>query len=59
METFIKRQNIQYFMETTQKVGADFRVTIPSTIRKVMHISIDDVVVIDIKDVIRPEGKNE
>jgi len=44
-------------METTQKVGADFRVTIPSTIRKVMNINVDDVVVIEIKEVIKKEEK--
>jgi len=44
-------------METTQKVGKDFRIIIPGPIRRVMNIDVDDDVVIDIKEVIRKEEK--
>jgi len=40
-------------METTQKVGKDGRVSIPSTIRQVMSIETDDVVTIDVIKVVK------
>ena len=42
-------------METTQNVGEDFRVIIPSPIRRVMNIDVHDDVVIDVKEVIKKE----
>ena len=38
-------------METTQLVGEDFRVTVPSNIRKVMEIERGDYITLDIKDI--------
>lgn len=40
-------------METTQKVGKDGRVSIPSTVRQVMNIETDDVVIIDVIKVVK------
>ena len=38
-------------METTQLVGEDFRITVPSNVRKVMGIEKGDYVTIDVKEI--------
>ena len=38
-------------METTQKVGEDYRVTIPSSIRKILDINKGDYITLDVIEI--------
>jgi len=46
-------------VEFQARVGADYRITIPKWIREDLNIDIDDIVVVEIKKVIKRGKKKE